>query len=187
MNDELDDFFSMINTSDNSNVRMGGYNPEYSLDEMYSRHYSGSLSRTYLQEAIEVLPSYDIVNFIVNLVEEIKFLDSHMRKETLNDSEKEEYELKLQEKRNRIRVLNNQIIDLNESISNLEAKVYKLKQNKRIIYKAASRINQKHVLVDEVDKVIQEEANEDHFKVVFDKFENELKSRRLAHKNIIDK
>jgi len=176
--DELEKFFKTVYDEDINNV--------YSVDELYAKYYEGSLNSTYLYNALDSLSQKDIFHFIIDLVKEIEFLNNHFQKETLSESEKQQYELKLEEKNKQLRNKNNNIIKLNEEISNLESKIYKLKQNKRIIYKAASRVNQRHALVNEVSAVLQEEANEDQFKIVFDKIENELESRRLTHKNIIN-
>jgi len=150
---ELETFFKTIYDDDVNN--------NYSVDELYAKYYEGSLSSTYLYNALDSLNQKDISHFIIDLIREIEFLNNHFQKEIVSESEKQQYELKLEEKNKQIR---------------------NKKQTKRIIYKAASRINQRKSLINEIDTVLQEETFEDEFKTKFDLFENELSTRRKFYK-----
>jgi hypothetical protein len=179
---ELDYFLKNIDVPDNPIFDTNFDNDYFSFDELMSKYYNKTLSKKYLKRIIEELPAYDIVDFISNILYDVNFLDLHMQKEQLEDSEKQKYELKLDEKNDRIRKLNENIIELNENISNLQDEIYSLNQNKRIIYKAASRINKEKSLLIEIDSIMQEETFEDQFKSTFDAFTKELIKRRENYK-----
>jgi len=181
---DLDDFFRNIDASGSysPSLDFNDDNDDFSFDELMSKYYNKTLSKKYLKRIVEELSSYEVADFISNILYDIDFLDTHMQKEQLEDSEKQTYELKIEEKKSRIRELSTDVIDLNEMISNLQDKIYSLEQNKRILYKAASRINQKKLLLNEIDGIMQEETFEDQFKSTFDSFTDELTQKRKNYK-----
>ena len=182
----LDDFFynsgSNLNNDNDTNE-----NNDFYLNELYSKYYENTLTKEYLHNVLYDLTYHDIANFIISLIKDINLLDKHINKEHLTDTEKDKYELKISSLRNVINNKNDNIKNLYEEIDNLKTKIDNLIQDRRVIFKAASKLNQKQNLLVYIDKVLQEEKAEDEFKILFDTYSKELCENKEKYKKIVNK
>jgi hypothetical protein len=181
----LDDFFYGIDESDNNDEMTS--NNDFFLNELYSKYYENTLTKEYLHNVLYDLTYHDIANFIISLIKDINLLDKHINKEHLTDTEKDKYELKISSLKNVINNKNDNIKNLYEEIDVLKTKIDNLIQDRRVIFKAASKLNQKQNLLVYIDKVLQEEKAEDEFKILFDTYSKELCENKEKYKKIINK